>query len=82
MNYKFPQFNTEITDPEITVVTVSDNVKQKTCNVELLLETDTAKFGLTLSGFTYETTWEDSDVYAWVLQELETHNTQINEMDS
>jgi hypothetical protein len=69
--YKFPQFNSEITDPTVTVQSVNDNLKEKTCSVDILLTTETAKFGVNLSGFEYETTWEDADVYAWVMVELE-----------
>jgi hypothetical protein len=69
--YKFPQFNAEITDPTVTVQSVTDNLKEKTCSVDILLTTETAKFGVNLSGFEYETTWEDADIYAWVMVELE-----------
>jgi hypothetical protein len=71
MKYKFPQFNAEITDPTVTVQSVNDNLKEKTCSVDILLTTETAKFGVNLSGFEYETTWEDADIYAWVTVELE-----------
>ena len=69
--YKFPQFKTEITDPQIEVQAVSDSIKDKSCSVDVLLTTDTAKFGVNLSGFTYVDTWEDADIYAWVQVELE-----------
>ena len=70
MTYKFEQFNVEIIDPTIEVQAVNDNIKDKTCSVNLLLTTDTAKFGVQLNGFTYADTWEDADVYAWVSNEL------------
>ena len=69
--YKFPQFKTEITDPQIEVQAVSDSIKDKSCAVDILLTTNTAKFGVNLSGFTYVDTWEDADIYAWVQVELE-----------
>jgi hypothetical protein len=69
--YKFEQFNVEIINPTIEVQAVNDNIKQKVCAVDLLLTTDTAKFGVTLNGFTYVETWEDEDVYLWVSKELE-----------
>jgi hypothetical protein len=69
--YKFPQFQAEITNPQIAVQSVNDNLKEKTCSVDILLTTETAKFGVNLSGFEYETTWEDADIYAWVQVELE-----------
>jgi hypothetical protein len=71
MKYKFEQFNVEIESPNVTVTGVFDNVKEKTCNVSLLLETESAKFGVTLNGFEYSDTWEDQDIYAWVANELE-----------
>lgn len=70
MTYKFPQFQLEITDPQVEVVAVNDSIKEKTCSADILLTTDTGKFGINLQGFTYETTWEDADVYAWVQLEL------------
>lgn len=69
--YKFPQFKAEITDPQIEVQAVNDSIKNKMCSVDILLTTDTAKFGVNLSGFTYADTWEDADIYAWVMVELE-----------
>jgi hypothetical protein len=70
MTYKFEQFNTEITNPQVEVISVSDNIQAKTCNVDILLTTDTAKFGVTLNGFTYLDSWEDVDIIAWVDTEL------------
>lgn len=68
--YKFEQFNVEITDPSIDVQAVNDNIKDKTCAVDILLTTENAKFGVQLTGFTYVDTWEDEDIYAWVQIEL------------
>jgi len=70
MTYKFEQFNVEITDPVIDVVCVADNINTKTCSVDITLTTDTAEFGVNLQGFTYEVTWDDSDIEAWVANEL------------
>jgi hypothetical protein len=70
MTYKFEQFNVEIVNPTIEVQAVNDNIKSKSCAVDLLLTTDTAKFGIQLNGFTYAETWEDEDVYLWVENEL------------
>jgi len=70
MTYKFEQFNTEITNPQVEVISVSDNIQAKTCSVDILLTTDSAKFGLNLSGFTYSDSWEDADIIAWVDTEL------------
>jgi hypothetical protein len=71
MTYKFEQFNVEITNPTVEVINVIDNINTKTCNVDVLLTTDTAQFGVTLNGFTYEITWNDDEVKAWVEIELE-----------
>jgi hypothetical protein len=76
MKYKFEQFKVEITDPTIEVQAVNDNIKQKVCAVDLLLTTDTAKFGVSLNGFTYSETWEDEDVYLWVETELKKYEVE------
>jgi hypothetical protein len=70
MTYKFEQFNVEIVNPTIEVQAVNDNIKSKSCAVDILLTTDSAKFGIQLNGFTYAETWEDEDVYLWVQNEL------------
>jgi hypothetical protein len=70
MKLKFKQFNVEIDNPTVAVLAVADNLKEKECSVSILLTTETAKFGLTLDGFTYSDTWEDAEVYAWVENEL------------
>lgn len=70
MIYKFEQFKTEITNPQVEVISVSDSIQEKACNVSILLTTDSAKFGLELSGFTYVDSWEDADIIAWVDSEL------------
>ena len=68
-NYKFTQFNLEIVNPTWEVKSVTDNY-DNTCSVEIVLSTDTAKFGVSLSGFTYKETWEDADIFAFVPQAL------------
>ena len=68
--YKFNQFKVEITNPTTEVKLVNDNIIDKVCSVEILLTTDTAKFGVQLNGFTYANTWEDADVLNWVTEEL------------
>ena len=70
MTYKFEQFKTEITNPTIEVVNVTDNLQAKTCSVDIILSTDTAKFGISLNGFEYLSTWEDKDINNWVSLEL------------
>jgi uncharacterized protein YlxP (DUF503 family) len=70
MKLKFEQFNLEIDNPTVAVLAVADNLKEKECSVSILLTTETAKFGVTLDGFTYSDTWEDAEVYGWVENEL------------
>ena len=70
MKYKFEQFKVEITNPTTEVKLVNDNIIEKVCSVEIILTTDTAKFGVQLDGFTYADTWEDADVLNWVNEEL------------
>jgi hypothetical protein len=70
MKLKFEQFNVEIDNPTVAVLAVADNLKEKECNVSILLTTDSVDFGVTLDGFTYSDTWEDEDVYAWLDNEL------------
>tara|TARA_R110000868_G_scaffold35931_2_gene128131 strand:+ start:216 stop:443 length:228 start_codon:yes stop_codon:yes gene_type:complete len=70
MTYKFEQFNVEIVDPAIQVITILDTIALRTCSVEVLLTTDTANFGISLSGFTYVTDWNDEEVELWTLTEL------------
>ena len=64
--YKFPQFNVEIVNPTVTVEIVHDFIQQKICNVEVLLSTPTANFGITFLGYTYTTDWNDQDIIDWV----------------
>lgn len=66
-SYNFPQFKVEIVNPTIEILAVNDLLTPKTCNVEILLTTDSAKFGVNLQGFTYVDSWEDSDIENWVL---------------
>lgn len=74
MTYIFEQFKTEITDPTINVVAVNDSITSKTCNIEIVLSTESAKFGVTLNNFSYTTTWSDEDVFEWVNEELNKYN--------
>jgi len=74
MTYKFEQFKTEITNPTINIVAVNDILTSKTCDVQILLSTESAKFGVTLNNFTYTTTWSDEDVFEWVNEELNKYN--------
>lgn len=68
--YKFPQFNVEIINPTIQVITIHDTIATKTCSVDVLLSTDSAYFGVTLDGFTYVSDWNDEEVEVWTMVEL------------
>ena len=76
--YRFEQFNVNITNPTLTIINVGDNIKNKICGVDIILEVTNSKFGITLSGFKYETTWEDSDIYNWVEVEIEKYKISEN----
>lgn len=65
--YRFPQFNVEIVNPTIQIQQVNDALTSKTCSVDILLTTDSAKFGVNLQGFVYVDSWEDADIENWVL---------------
>ena len=69
--YKFPQFSVEITDPTVTVLTVTDSIQVKECDVNVLLAVPNANFGVTFTGFTYVSDWNDIEIEAWVLVELQ-----------
>ena len=68
MTYKFPQFKVEITDPIINIDmnTIGDKAIDKLLSVDVLLFTDTAKFGVRAEDMPYVTTWEDADVEGMV----------------
>jgi hypothetical protein len=65
--YNFPQFKVEIVNPTIEIQQVNDALTSKTCSVDILLKTDSAKFGVNMQGFTYDESWEDADIENWVL---------------
>jgi hypothetical protein len=70
MTYKFEQFNVEIENPIVEVITILDTIASKSCEVLVNLVTDSTIFGVTLSGFTYVTDWNDEEVELWTLTEL------------
>ena len=65
--YKFPQFNVEIIDPTIHIEQINDKARDKTCSVDVLFETDSAKYMHTFVGYTYADTWQDVDIENWVI---------------
>lgn len=69
MTYKFQQFNTEISNPSWEVQSVTDHYNN-TCSVNIVLSTESAKFGVSLEGFTYDKTWSDADIFAFIPEAL------------
>ena len=67
MTIKLDNFSATIEIESVEIVNVIDNVKTKTASVDLVLN---GKYGTTLNGFTYSTTWEDSEVLEWANKEL------------
>ena len=67
MTIKLNNFSATIEIESVEITSVIDNVKSKTASVDLLLN---GKYGTTLNGFTYTTTWEDSEVLEWANKEL------------
>lgn len=67
MTIKLDNFSASIDVQSVEITSVNDNVKSKTASVDLVLN---GKYGTTLQGFTYTTTWEDSEVLTWANNEL------------
>jgi hypothetical protein len=66
MTYLFPQFKVEISNPTIFVNlnTIQDKAIDQLLSVDVVLNTDTATFGVTASD---SDTWEDDDVEGMVM---------------
>jgi hypothetical protein len=64
--YKFPQFNVEIVNPTVTVLTVVDNIIDRVCSANVLLATPSTNFGVEFTNYTYTTDWDDQDIINWV----------------
>lgn len=67
MTIKLENFSASIEIQSVEITSVNDNVKSKTASVDLVLN---GKYGTTLNGFTYTSTWEDSEVLEWANKEL------------
>jgi hypothetical protein len=67
MTIKLENFSATIDVESVEITSVNDNVKAKIASVELVIN---EKYGTTLQGFTYDTSWEDSEVLAWANNEL------------
>jgi putative N-acetylmannosamine-6-phosphate epimerase len=70
MKIKLENFSATIDIESVEITNVNDNIKAKTASVDLVLN---GKYGTTLNGFTYTTSWEDSEVLAWANNELNKH---------
>ena len=70
MTIKLENFTATIDVTSVEVTSVIDNVKSKTASVDVLIN---GKYGTSLNGFTYTTSWEDSEVIAWANKELNKH---------
>ena len=67
MTIKLNNFSASIDVQSVEITSINDNVKSKTASVDLVLN---GKYGTSLQGFTYTTTWEDSEVLTWANNEL------------
>ena len=67
MTIKLANFSATIDIESVEITSVKDNVIAKTASVDLVLND---KYGTTLQGFTYTTSWEDSEVLTWANNEL------------
>ena len=61
-----------LTDATYEVVNVNDNLVNKTCNIEVLVDTpNLIKYSYSITGFSYSETWEDADIFAFAESQLE-----------
>ena len=62
--YKFPQFKVEIVNPTISIDlnSIQDKALDKMLNVNVLLSTETANYGVVASDMAYEYSWDDDDI--------------------
>jgi hypothetical protein len=72
MKYKFQQFKVQIENPTITIDldSIGDKAVSKQLSVDILLTTESAKFGVRAEDMPYTDTWEDADVEPMVLEWL------------
>lgn len=72
ITYKFPQFKVEIVNPTVTVDmrTLRDNAVDNLLTADVLLETDSAKFGVTLENMPYVDNWYNEDVLPMCMEKL------------
>ena len=70
MTYQFPFFENTISNPEIEVVYITDDLRLNACRVDVLLSTPEQDYGVNLDGFTYKSTFTKDEVIAWTFNEL------------
>ena len=70
MTYSFPFFETTITDPQIEVVYITNDLRNKACRVDVLLTTPAQEYGVNLDGFSYTSTFTTDEVIEWTFNEL------------
>jgi len=70
MTYQFPFFSETITDPTIEVVYITDDLRNKSCRVDVVLSTPAQDYGVNLDGFKYTSTFTTEEVMAWTFVEL------------
>ena len=66
--YKFEQFKVEIepTSIEVDLNTIRDKAIDKQLSVDVVLISDSGKFGVTAENMPYVETWSDSDIQGMV----------------
>lgn len=64
MRYKFEQFKVEIepTSIEVDLNSIHDKAIDKQLSVDILLISDSGKFGVTAENMPYVETWSDEDI--------------------
>lgn len=72
MKYKFEQFKIEIepTSIEVDLNTIRDKAIDKQLSVDVVLISNSGKFGVTAENMPYVETWSDEDVYGMVVEWL------------
>lgn len=68
MGYKFEQFKVEIepTSIEVDLNSIHDKAIDKQLSVDVVLISDSGKFGVTAENMPYVDTWSDEDVEVMV----------------
>ena len=68
-----------IVNPTYEVKNVNDNLVNKTCNIEVIFDTDSViKYSYSISGFSYSQTWEDADIFTFVEAEIQKLDINYN----